>query len=732
MSLIHFSPRFYLLSLCRHTIFAATLLCSLFSPVTSFADNHQPSAAQKASEPTSANGQPEDALKERLPFEEISSEATSSEEKEAIFQAELWDQAQLALREGDIAISASFFYEIHRRYPERKDSDVALWMSANLSSEVAKKSVDGDWEAVRDKFRRFISRYPRSTNVPEAYFALGRAHFYMHFYREALAYFKLFTKRYPDSPLLYPAKEWEALALLRVGKSKEAEQLMDELVPRVLKEKDTKLKIKGLISVGNVRFAQSKFREARNFYQMVILADPNYHMTDPEILKKAGLANVQYGKIIKGRGQLYHYLNLSGDPNSLTEVLYGIAESYRLAGDNVSAKKMYDKIIDDGEPTNVGVMLSKVRIARYLDDPEMKLSKWNKKNDLTDPEGDEPYLAVLEKLPDNPVAQIARYGLFLRHKARKDLEKSYELGRAYLTHASSEETDPQERQRIAGIFLHLGEELLKDHKFQEIYDLYFVEYQHLKHLVSGRILYLVGQAMEELNLFDQAAIVYFRAMKGPITEEEKIDLYYRRANVYLTLKDYESADRLLVHLRKIYKNTPVVAKAYYYSGQLAEAQMDFSEALGHYIDAMVTSTASEDINVDYANKVFRLALELGRNDQAVEFFKAWGPRFAGKPAQIQEWSLQIGNSLRLSGEYTEAIAVYSEGLAEGMPQGNQSFQSIQLYLGDSYYTVGDKTRGLEHYKNALSGNSDFIKQLATERLNQDGIDNDVAEMKKGI
>lgn len=642
----------------------------------------------------------------------------------------LWQEAADLQKKEEFEKAATLFEKAYQLFPDHQRAEEALWQTAKLRKQLAVISKEADWDGVKNLFRKYIDFFPNSPRLAEAYIEVGNAFLGMRFYREALTYFKLVRKKYPESNQALEAKRLQGEVLAKLGNNDEAEILYREYYEELKKSEDKNIRISGMISMGDLRYAQGNFQEAKDFYQMVILQEPDYYMTNPDILRKAGLANIQYGKIAKGRDQLFHFLNLVSDSYLRTEVLFGLGESYFMEEDFVSAQKFYHKVIEEGHPRERPVLLSQMRIAQHLDDPDRKMSKWERPNDLKDAEGDAPYQMVLQELGREPIAQEARYGLYLRYKAREDLEKTYAMGRDYLRN-SQPGGDAAETARLGGIMLYLVEALLEKNKYQDIYDLYFIEFRHVKDYPNGRLLYLVGKAMESLNLFEQAAIVYWRATKWPIDEKDKVDLYYRRARVYLALKDYTSADRLLTHLRKIYAQTPQAGEVDYYSGKLAEALGQKEQAWKYYIAALENPTFEDKIT-EYLGDSLRLAIALDEHEQALELLNKVKKVKGVRSEVLQDWALKIGNGLREQADYQAAIDAYQAGLTDDLPPESERAQAIHLYLGDCYFSEQEFEQGIVHYKKAEAGASQVWKKMAVERMNQYDIENELVDIQKAL
>ncbi len=477
----------------------------------------------------------------------------------------------------------------------------------------------------------------------------------------------------------------------------------------------------GLTGMGDVRFAQGRLTEARKFYQRVLITTPEYAIDDPTVLDGAGQVNLRLGRTAEGREQLYHYLSLGGVVSDRVAVLFALAESYYRQGSHTTAAGLYRMISDLAEPGSRAAVISALRLAQYRDDKEDRVSKWEQGGDLTDPAGDAPYLRTLERFIDDPRAQDARYGLFRRYQARGDLDHAAEMGRNFLRDVPKGADDLTTRNRVGTILLYLVEEYLAAKRYQDIYDLYFVEYRHVKDYPDARLLYMIGQAMEGLGLLDQAAVVYYRAMKWPLPAPLKKDLYFRRARVYLAKKDLDAADRLLTYLRKLYAKTEFIGAVRAYSARLAEARGDREGALTYYEQAFAAPTYPERRG-EHAAAAMRLALDLGRPEQALALARKWAAAGTVKPVDaFQKWLLAAGNAFREQKQWQRAADCYILALERkgGRPQ---RLQALRLYLGDSYAALGRGEEAEAQYAEVEKGPDSPWKKLAAARKRGKEID----------
>jgi len=639
---------------------------------------------------------------------------------------ELWTTAEDMLRLSDSKGAARALYLIHYHYPDEVKSQSALWQAANLQKELAQTEKDADWRAVLDRFRRYLQYYPKSPQAAEAYFEIGKTYQSMHYARDAQTYFKLFLKKYPDSPLVPQAMRWYRDSLLRVGHRQEAEKVFQEwqqsAVPVV--------RLLGEAGSGNLKSLAGDYQGALAIYQKILTAAPNFPVDDPEILRYAGVANLRLGQTEIGREQLFHYLTLAGVSTERSDILVELAESYFAAAEYSAADKLFRQAIAEGGGNERTVLLSHLRVNQYLDTPEIPVEKWQHHNDLTDREGDRPYLAVLEKLYRDPIAQDARFGLFRRYQRRNELDKAYEMGSNYLRNAQPAADGKPPTKEVSQILLTLVEALLKEKKYQEINDLYAAEYRHIKDLPSAKLQTMMGETMEALSLYPSAASFYFLAMKWPMTEAEKTDLYFRRAKLYLATKDYESLDRLLTHLHKVYQGKPEAAEVARYSAKLSAARGQVDQVNTFY-DQTLRQPASQEKRSEASSEALALMVQEGRLDAAEAILDKGIAGGWIEPKDQQGWWLRLGNGWRAKGEFAKAKADYSKGLANDLPTQGDTVQELHLYLGDALFALGDQKEGLPHYQSAEQGDNPLWKKMAKERLTQHELDREMAAMKKG-
>ncbi len=632
----------------------------------------------------------------------------------------LWQDALDLQKEGKLAKAKRKFKKFYDTFRDDEKGQEALWQAAQAAKALAETEEDPRWEEVRNLFRMFTTDFPEADRAPEAYFEVGKAHYHMRFFREALIYFKLFAQRYPDSPLVNNAKFWQGTTLFVVGRLDEAAKVFRA----VAEVADQDLMVKAMMGLGDTQTANKKYAAALATFATLTRKFPNYYLGDPELYRKLGAAYMKMGNFKKGRKYLYHYLNLAENSRYQNEVLFEVAESYFRQDAEKTALKLYEKIIDAGRPKERAVVLSKFRLAEYLDDPERILPKWQKRGDLTKPAGDRPYLDVLDKYYKEFIAQDARRGLFLRYKAREKFEYAYETGKSYLRYDAPGLQKYEKPGFTEKVLIYIAEGLLAQEEYEKLYQIYKAEHRHVKPLEGGRFLYLVGQALEALSLFDQAAVVYYRALALPLSEEDKVDLYYRRAEVYLLKNDLVAAGRLLRYMRKIYKGSARAAEALYLSGRLSEEQGKPQEAMGYY-DKAIKLMPIPERRSDYGQGRLRTLFSLKRYDDVLAALSIYRDEEWLSPEDLQAWYMRVGDVLRRQEATRTTVEAYLAAVSEKMPQEGEAVQHIHLQLGALYNKLGDTEKSRSHLWKAKDGPNELLTKRARERLNQVDIEDNL-------
>lgn len=627
---------------------------------------------------------------------------------------ELWESAVGAVEQEDWRRAAIDFERLHREHPASPFAEEALWRAATSRKKLAAIEPDPDWERIRDLFRRFTVEYPDSPQAEEAYLEMGIAHFYMRFLREALTYFRLFVERYPASELVPRARHWQARTLIEVARVDEAIEILKELAD----DPDLEFRLEVMTGLAQAYGLRGDYWDAlATFQELQRVAPADYHLQNQDFLLLLGQAYLRVGREEEGREQIFAFINLAPDSPQRPEALFELGESRRRQGEHETARRLYNRVLDEGRPGERAVLLARFRLAEYQDQARRRPDDTAVRRDVPGPATDNIFHQVIDRFGHEPIAGDARYALYQRYMERDEISSAREMARSYVRHAEPGPDPLTGVNRTGDLLVFLVEALLAEQDYQRIYQLYLNEFPHVAAYEPGRLRYLIGQAFEELALYQQAAVVYYRALGGEMNREELGDLYHRRAVVYLAMADYDAADRLLAHLRRIYDGKPEMPEVYYLSGRLRAAESRYDEALDFYRQAftMEPPARGREAHVRaYLTTLESLAM-FGEMSLVLERFRA--ERWL-EPEALQRWFRRTGDGLRRQEFFELAEAAYQNALEDEMPTSGTDYQAASLYLGRLLAERTEAEAARERLQAAAAGPDGMYAGMAQNYLNQ--------------
>lgn len=638
-------------------------------------------------------------------------------------QEKLWSHAMELFSKGEDENSAKQFLTFYKRYSDHIRAEEALWRAAFLYRGLAFTSSEVEWDRVMELFRSFTLEYPESERLADAYFEIAHAYSQMDYHREAITYYSLYLKRFPSGPKASKATFLKAGSMLQVQRFNEAAGVY----ARLKQSDDPANRLRGQAGEGHIFFAQGKYHDALGIYKKILRHNPSYYIKDPEILRSMGIASLRVNNDEEGLEDLIHYLNLSGPGQFRAEVLFEMAESYFKQGNILAANHFYKQIISEGNKDDKLVVLSLFRVAQKKEETLSDSGK-NKLEGLVEKKQDKPFLDVLDKHYSDPLSQDARYELVKRHWEREEFDQAFVIGKAYLRYDTKEDQKKEVHDILGHILEKRVEGMLDQQKNEDVYQLYLDEYPYVKGYQRGRLLFLVGRALESMSLWKEASIVYYRALGLSLTPEEKLDLYFHRAQTYIAGNEISSAQRLLKYLRNIYVADPAIAEIYFLSGKLRELQQRQEDAM-IFFQMAVESSPEENRKAEYAENYLRLLFELEKTAEAKKALDRFKKEsWLGAEKEI-DWLIRLGDAYRAHEKFIQAIETYQSVLTDKQPANQSVLQSVYLHLGDALLKIGDEKAAFLHLGKAIAGNDATIQGLARERLEQARIDKSLAELE---
>lgn len=637
-------------------------------------------------------------------------------------QEKVWQQAQDFLKQGDTGQAALYFGHYAKTYPDQPRAKQALWQAATLFSLEANNASAPDFATAQDLYQRFILAFPSAQEIPAAYLGLANNYFSMAYFREANNYYTLFLKKYSGHPQADMARWQRARSRIRIHKLQQAR----EDYALLSLSHDPIFALRGQAGLGHIYFAKGEWHNSLGILLRILHHNPDYYIYDPEILEALGIASLRVGNIKEGRRYLLHYINIANQAKIEPAILFELAESFMAQGKTKLAIPFYHRLLKQNSAQHKLVILSRFRLAQVKASQLDAMSK-TKRASFIAQKGDHIFQTVLDDLYTDPLAQEARLALFHRYLDRQEYDAAYGMGKAYLRYKTQESAAKEIKNWLGKLLLKKIEPLLAAKKYQQIRTIYEQEYKSIATYPRGSLLIIIGTAFAADGLYDQASIIYYRAMALAMTPAEKDDLYRKRAKTYLANNDLRAAQRLLKFLRQVYQGKPLLCEINWLSGQLREAQQRPENALTFYKMAVEAGEKSSNRR-RYAQDYLRLLLATSPPDSARQL--AWFKKKQWlSPQDIQQWYSQIGDTLLLANNKAAALSAYRQALAADLPEESAVAQASHLHLGDLLAIQGNKSEALAHFRKAARGPVATITNQAKIRLTQGEITADLKKVK---
>ncbi|MEW6426996.1 MAG: tetratricopeptide repeat protein [Thermodesulfobacteriota bacterium] len=630
---------------------------------------------------------------------------------------EIWAQAEARETAGDRETAATLFLRVYQDYPALPLAEEALWRALQYYRNEVLNGNSQHWRTVEELYRRFAADFPGSSRLEAVYFDMGRLLYRRGNYRQALARFNLLAKRFPESRLLARVLYFQAKCNLHSERLTQAREIFEGY----LKSDDPDTRARGLAGLGEAATLEGDFSKGTELLDKAFALSAGFYRNLPEAeaLRASGIAALRTGNEEKGRGYLLHYLNVVGVAEDRLDLMLEIAESYHRQGKYDAAQSGYAKIVEEGEPHSRPHLIASFRQAHFFDDPESVLSKWQRRGDLKDPAGDEPYLRLLEQMYETPLAQEARRGLFARYRARDDFAAAFDLARAYLRRLPADGGTAKDQEAAAAMLLYIAEHLTNTGQNRELYELYLGERPQFERYPGGRLLYLAGRAAEGLYLYRQAGELYFQALRLPLDDGDRTDLSYRRVRVYIERREYANADRLLTYLAEVYAGRKELGEVMYLRGLLARQRGDLEASASCFAEAARILTFP-DRRSGYAEAHLDVLHQLAVPDRMAPALDSYAEWLA--PAERQAWYLRLATLYAERNREDAAGRAAATAVLETMPQDTENAQRAYLLLGDILSRQGAAAESRASYGKAAKGGNELLRQLAEERLRRQEID----------
>lgn len=449
----------------------------------------------------------------------------------------------------------SWYAKLIQQYPESAFVEQACYKTAWA------QHFSGEDSAAESTVSLFLQQYPDSLHYGEMLYLLGTLKVLSGDYEMALQHFQAVVENYGTG-------EFSAEALFKMGECYAQLGLGDEAARSF--ESFTRqypahsLTEQAMIRSGDARFTAQDFADALANYK--------------GILEKEG-----------------------NDPALEEEALYRLAVTFHNMQDYKESSTAFHQLLEK-YPEGKYAMESYFRIGEF----ELRQNK--------DPfKAIEAYEAALAANPDHALAAAIIQGLTTARYEQKDFEEAA-AGVLQLIHKYPESPLPVEAYLWCAQWLNQAE---REQEAIEVFSTLLQVYPLYEQ--RGDILYILGQAEEKLEAFDQAITYYKDAITTDPVPLRNAEIHNRLGKLYETRTEYEEAERVYEDATHL-DGGEQSARARFNLAALYETRGDKELAARHYMRLAILFV-HETLSPEALWRAGNCYLELDQKDQAHSIFR---------------------------------------------------------------------------------------------------------------
>ena len=594
-----------------------------------------------------------------------------------------YKQARVLYQEGDQERALALLEAIPKRFPQAREVQLqAAVLAARIHYE------QGEPDQVLALLKPWVTR----ADLPdEALFLLAAASAQKGLYEEALAYLRLFKKRFPHSPFDCEVN----LVAAQVFSQRKLAPKAKRFAYRVLRNQKCNLKEKAQALSFLLRLGE----EPQKF--LSYLKNEEVRRYAPEVVKALIFYYLRQGKLAQAEEEVFKYLNLSGHEKEAPVLIFQLAEAYFKQKNYRSARRLF-ALLNTTWPYRKEASFARFRLLemRYIFEKKIGQPQEQTRKLL---------LAACKRLkkeyPDDPLIEEVHALECTLLLEGKMIQEALESAWSFLARYPKSSYRSQVLQVVCRAASLWEQKLLAQKAFPEAI-LFFREHsQTLREARCGLAFYRAAEAYLALNLRGEALVTLLAGYDLKLSQAWAPD--YLLTLVDLLLERGQKDDLSLARrlLRKIQRQYPSAAKSPYFAflkGVLATKRGRYMEALRALASA--SKEAGDEALEKRAQEAYlKLLLRLGRYAEA----------FALAKKDPKAYQLELKDLARASIEeerWTLAQQVLSF-LQEKFPEDPE----VKWLLGTLYEKEGEGEKALAVWKE-LQGDQSLYGQFARDLL----------------
>jgi TolA-binding protein len=619
--------------------------------------------------------------------------------------------------------------KIIQSYPNSSHLERAYFLLAKSYHGMFEKKMSEHFIETAKHYQAAIGRFPESEYVADAMVSMGNCYFEAKNYYEAMAYFNLVLNQHKGHPAA-------AEALLQRGRifalRKQPQRAMRSFEELEKTHPKTPLATKAKIEIGKALFSMQSFKRSLRTLNEVIAMQPDEVYKDPEILLYTGYDYYELGQLPEAKDVFSKLLNYYPEIEANHLILTRIADIYRDEGAEDKASKLY-ALVASTYPETEGGLISLIRLAH------MNEKTGNKNPPLAIGEGSlgetahDIYEQVIEKYPDNALAQLA----MLRLAALYQRDKNYELSIMTLRKILEKHPDTSLRAEVTSVLQASLKAFLEKEKQAGNIASITRYYEQMKAVLPFKdmpdLLSWLGDTYRESHLYGPALSMFRQASQYYAHQNPSADILFGLGECAYRQKNLDEAEEALKAFVTRYPAHREATKGHYWLGLIFSQRQRYDEASEALKMALQPETDK------YHQAKVRIALASvsngqGDHERAVE---ALGEAITllnqGKDSGSEDLYVayrELGETYLKLEQKKKALPIFKKAL-ELIPEGSDS-HSLQFRLAQCYQWLKATDQAEAMLNRIVASGDPFWSKVAQVQIKEMNMKAAVEELGYGL
>lgn len=651
-------------------------------------------------------------------------------------------ESRLGTPDTDLFLVAAKYYRIGRwehairmlkkiiqSYPESSHLERAYFLLAKSYHRMFEKKMSEHFIETTKHYQAAISRFPESEYIADAMVSMGNCYFEAKNYYEAMAYFNLVLEQHKGHPAA-------AEALLQRGRilalRKQPQRAMRDFEELEKSYPKTPLATKAKIEIGKAFFNMQSFKRSLRTLNEVIAMQPDEVYKDPEILLYAGYNYYELGQLREARDVFSELLNYYPDVESNHLVLTRIGDIYRDEGAEDKASKLY-ALVASTYPETEGGLISLIRLAHMNEKTGSKTPPLAIGEGFLGETAHDIYEQVIEKYPDNPLAQLA----MLRLAALQQKDKDYELSIMTLRKILEKHPDTSLRAEVTSVLQASLKAFLETEKQAGNLASITRYYEQMKAVLPFQdmpdLLSWLGDTYKGFHLYGPALSMFRQASQYYANQNQSADILFGLGECAYREKRLDEAEKALKAFVTRYPERREASKGHYWLGLILFQRQRYDEAFEALTMALQPETDR------YHQAKVRMALASVSNGQGdyERAAEALGEAITllnqDKDSASEDLYVayrELGETYLKLRQKEKAVPIFKKAL-ELIPEGSDS-HSLQFRLAQCYQWLKATDQAEAMLNRIVASGDPFWSKVAQVQIKEMNMKESVEELGYGL